>query len=39
MNDSRKYEYILEPAEIREFCRKALVDDLKKGKCSTCCFS
>lgn len=30
MNDSRKYEYILEPAEIREFCRKALAEDFKK---------
>lgn len=30
MNDNRKYEYILEPAEIREFCRKALVEDFKK---------
>ena len=30
MNNRKKYEYILEPSEIREFCRKALVEDLKK---------
>ena len=30
MNNSRKYEYILEPAEIREFCRKALMERLKR---------
>lgn len=30
MNHSQKYEYILEPAELREFCRKALAEQLKK---------
>ncbi|MDE7429948.1 MAG: hypothetical protein K2N00_11940, partial [Lachnospiraceae bacterium] len=32
MNNSRKYEYILEPAEIREFCRKALMERLKRRR-------
>ena len=30
MNNRKKYEYILEPSEIREFCRKALVEEIKK---------
>ena len=30
MNDRIKYEYILEPAELREFCRKALLEQIKK---------
>lgn len=30
MNNRKKYEYILEPAEIREFCRKALMEQIKK---------
>lgn len=30
MNDSTKYEYILEPAEIREFCRKALMEQIRR---------
>ena len=32
MNDNRKYEYILEPAEIREFCRKALMEQIKRRR-------
>ena len=32
MNDNRKYEYILEPAEIREFCRRALMEQIKKRR-------
>lgn len=30
MNDSRKYEYVLEPAEIREFYWKMVVEEFKK---------
>ncbi|MDE7231505.1 MAG: hypothetical protein K2N37_00290, partial [Lachnospiraceae bacterium] len=32
MNDCRKYEYILEPVEIREFCRKALIEQIKRRR-------
>ena len=32
MNDSRKYEYILESVEIREFCRKALIEQIKRRR-------
>ena len=32
MNDCRKYEYILEPAEIREFCRKSLMEQMKRRR-------
>ena len=34
MNSSRKYEYIMELSEIREFCRFAYLEQfkLRKGK-------
>lgn len=32
MINGRKYEYILEPAELREFCRKALMERLKRRR-------